>query len=57
MYDRPQQTSWVKAGDTWVDIDTTEFVDIEEGLRGDIYTFIYEGQEHKSEIVRGSQPG
>jgi hypothetical protein len=52
-----KQISWVKAGDTWVDIDTTEFVDIEEGLYGDEYTFNYEGQEYKSQIVRGSQPG
>ena len=54
-YRKPQ---WVKAGDHgWVDIDSTAFADIEEGLHGDEYTFIYEGEEYTSQIISGSQPG
>ena len=52
------KTSWVKAGDEWVDIDRTEFVDIAEGPYGDEYTFIFEGVEYTSAVViGGSQPG
>jgi hypothetical protein len=51
--------SWVKAGDEWVDIKTTTFIDIEEGPFGDEYTFTLSDSDEvfKSRIVIGSKPG
>jgi len=53
-----KQTYWVKAGDEWVDVDLTEFLNIEEDSQGrDVMTFGYLGVEYKSNVVSGSRPG
>jgi hypothetical protein len=49
--------SWVKAGDKWVSVHETEFIDIEQGPFGDVMTFEYEGAEYMSNIYFGSKPG
>lgn len=50
-------TYWVKTDKEWVDVDQTEFVDIEEDEYGfDLMTFDYEGVTYKSNVVQGSQP-
>ena len=53
-----KQTYWVKAEKEWVDVDKTEFINIEEDFHGhDLMTFEYGGVEYQSNVVRGSQPG
>lgn len=50
--------TWVKAGKHgWVDIEKTEFENIEESFAGDVYIFTYMGERYQSLIVHGSQPG
>lgn len=51
------KTMWVKAGKDWVDVDNVEILNVEEGLYGDIYTFIYNDFEYSSQAVIGSRPG
>ena len=41
----------------WVNIDDTEFIDIEETPYGDMMHFTYNGEEYASNIVIGSRPG
>jgi hypothetical protein len=52
---------WVKCGDFgWVDMNDTEFIDIEEcryGSGRDVVTVEYEGETFKSYIAVGSKPG
>ena len=55
-YDYSKITYWVYAGEKWVDIDHTEFLKIEDICGGDSLTFIFEGVEYTSNIVRGSRP-
>jgi hypothetical protein len=54
-----KRKAWVKAGDEWIDIDETTFVDIEEGPYGDEYTFMISecDEMFKSRITLGSKPG
>lgn len=50
--------SWVKAGQHgWVDVDETEFENIEESFAGDVMSFTYKGEKYQSLIVQGSRPG
>lgn len=41
----------------WVNVDDTEFLNIEETPYGDKMYFIYNGEEYSSNIVIGSRPG
>jgi hypothetical protein len=40
----------------WVNVDETEFLDIEESPYGDVMHFTYEGRDYSSKIVIGSRP-
>jgi hypothetical protein len=53
----PRKTSWVKAGDEWVPVNTVLFLDVEESPQGDVMTFEYEGMQWSSLILFGSRPG
>ena len=56
MHDK--DTAWVSAGKHgWVDVDDTEFLNIEESPYGDVMYFEYEGEEYSSLIVFGGRPG
>ena len=52
----PAPSCWVKCGDKWVDIDDTEFLNVEEGVYGDKYTVEYEGERYESLGVMGYGP-
>ena len=54
-----EQKYWVKIfGGEWVDVDKTEFIDIEEDPSGrDVMTFEYEGVTYSSAVMAGSRPG
>jgi hypothetical protein len=41
----------------WVNVDDTEFLDIEESPYGDVMHFAYKGVDYSSKIVIGSKPG
>jgi len=41
----------------WVNVDDTEFLDIEESPYGDVMHFNYRGVDYSSKIVIGSRPG
>jgi len=51
--------SWVYAGkqNGWVNVDDTEFVDIEEGPFGDIMHFTFNEESFESPVRFGSRPG
>jgi hypothetical protein len=49
--------TWVCAAGNWVDIDTVNVIDVEEGIYGDVITFIYKGKKYQSRAVSGSRPG
>lgn len=52
-----ERNSWVHAGPHgWVNVVDTEFLNIEEGMMGDVMYFEYEGEEYSSNIVFGSKP-
>ena len=51
------KTNWVKAGDTWVDVEDVEVLGCDETPYGDSLTFDYEGKTYESLCVIGSQPG
>ena len=49
---------WVNAGEHgWINLADAKFLDVEEGLHGDEYTFEYKGEEYRSVAVTGSRPG
>jgi hypothetical protein len=53
-----KNTAWVFAGKHgWVDIDETEFENIEETPYGDRMYFSYKGTIYSSQIVLGGKPG
>ena len=41
----------------WVNVDDTEFLDIEESPHGDVMSFTFKGVNYSSKIVIGSRPG
>ena len=53
------KNSWVYTNQQygWVNVDKTEFIDIEEGFYGDIMYFEYNGESFFSRIAIGSKPG
>ena len=51
--------AWVYTNTTygWVNIEETDFINIEQGLHGDNITFEYNGEQFTSNMVFGSKPG
>jgi hypothetical protein len=52
------KNTWVYTNEQygWVNVKKTEFLNIEEGLYGDIMYFEYNGERFFSKIVIGSKP-